>query len=310
VKNDVKRRPDRVQPFVVAQEEASGDRCSLDVERSFHVALLPRGRIGAVVARVAMDEPLVRRESGVGGVAAEVVVGDSDRPVARRVHGRRERLDVVGRAVDPRQRRPREAAVGGSGEHDGAMKRLPGSTATETISPADPDRGPRDLASSVDRDRCRSGRRCVFAIQTSSDGTFTVSMRRRRGARSMPGRSAGLASRTPVGRFTAGGSSDALGYTALRDIDLEFGYGQITYWVRPRFRRRGLATEAARALADWAVSDIGLHRLEIRHSTANAESCQVALRAGFNLEGTARSALRHADGWHDMHVHVRLGTKG
>ena len=109
--------------------------------------------------------------------------------------------------------------------------------------------------------------------------------------------------------ITAGGASDALGYTALRDIDLEFGYGQITYWVRPRFRRRGIATEAARALADWAVSDIGLHRLEIRHSTANAESCQVALRAGFNLEGTARSALLHADGWHDMHVHARLGTK-
>jgi RimJ/RimL family protein N-acetyltransferase len=38
----------------------------------------------------------------------------------------------------------------------------------------------------------------------------------------------------------------------------------------------------------------------------NAESCQVALKAGFALEGTARSALLHTDGWHDMHVHARL----
>jgi [ribosomal protein S5]-alanine N-acetyltransferase len=26
---------------------------------------------------------------------------------------------------------------------------------------------------------------------------------------------------------------DALGYISLRDIDLEFGNGEITYWVRP-----------------------------------------------------------------------------
>ena len=71
-----------------------------------------------------------------------------------------------------------------------------------------------------------------------------------------------------------------------------------------------LPERSPRALADWAVSDIGLHRLEIRQSTANAESCQVALRARFNLEGTARRALLHADGWHDMHVHARLATKG
>jgi RimJ/RimL family protein N-acetyltransferase len=99
---------------------------------------------------------------------------------------------------------------------------------------------------------------------------------------------------------------DALGYIALRDIDFEFGQGEITYWVRPAFRRRGLAIGAARVLAEWALTAVGLHRLEIRHSTANAESCQVALRAGFALEGTARSALLHADGWHDMHVHARL----
>src|SRR6266511_1865256 len=36
----------------------------------------------------------------------------------------------------------------------------------------------------------------------------------------------------------------ALGYVALRDIDLEFGYAEVTYWVLPAFRGHGIATRA------------------------------------------------------------------
>ena len=32
----------------------------------------------------------------------------------------------------------------------------------------------------------------------------------------------------------------------------------------------------------------------------------MAAKAGFALEGTKRSALLHADGWHDMHLHARI----
>ena len=91
---------------------------------------------------------------------------------------------------------------------------------------------------------------------------------------------------------------------ALRTVNLEFGYGQITYWVVPASRHRGVAVEAAREVSRWAIDVLGLHRLEIRHSVANALSCRVAEKAGFSLEGTMRSALLHEDGWHDMHVHA------
>jgi [ribosomal protein S5]-alanine N-acetyltransferase len=99
---------------------------------------------------------------------------------------------------------------------------------------------------------------------------------------------------------------DLLGYVALRDVDLEFGHAEVTYWVLPAFRRQGVATRAYRAVAGWAFADLGLHRLEIRHSTANVASCGVASDAGFEPEGTSRSALPHPDGWHDMHVHSRI----
>jgi [ribosomal protein S5]-alanine N-acetyltransferase len=32
----------------------------------------------------------------------------------------------------------------------------------------------------------------------------------------------------------------------------------------------------------------------------------VAAKAGYKLEGTKRSGLLHADGWHDMHLHARI----
>ncbi len=93
-------------------------------------------------------------------------------------------------------------------------------------------------------------------------------------------------------------------------MNLEFGHGHITYWTLSGFRGAGTATNAAAAAARWALEDLGLHRLEIHHSTQNETSCRVAERAGFELEGAMRSALLHEDGWHDMHVHARVRDQG
>ena len=101
-----------------------------------------------------------------------------------------------------------------------------------------------------------------------------------------------------------------LGYIALRSIELEFGFAEVTYWVLPPFRSRGVATDACAVVAGWALDDLGLHRLEVRHSIANIASCRVASNAGFEAEATLRSALLHHDGWHDMHLHSRIAGAG
>jgi RimJ/RimL family protein N-acetyltransferase len=51
---------------------------------------------------------------------------------------------------------------------------------------------------------------------------------------------------------------------------------------------------------------VGLHRIELLHSTCNEASCSVAQKAGYLLEGTKRRHGLHVDGWHDMHLHARL----
>jgi RimJ/RimL family protein N-acetyltransferase len=107
---------------------------------------------------------------------------------------------------------------------------------------------------------------------------------------------------------TDAASSDLLGQVALRSVNLEFGFGQITYWVLPDARNQGVATRAASELSRWGFQDLGLHRLTINHSSANDASCNVAVKAGFTLEGIQRSALLHDDGWHDMHLHAHVNT--
>jgi RimJ/RimL family protein N-acetyltransferase len=102
------------------------------------------------------------------------------------------------------------------------------------------------------------------------------------------------------------GAGAVLGRVALRGIRLMDGVAECTYWTLPAARGRGVASRATVAVAHWALHDLGLHRLELRHSTANPASCRVAAKAGFALEGTLRSAMRHPDGWHDMHLHARL----
>jgi ribosomal-protein-alanine N-acetyltransferase len=106
--------------------------------------------------------------------------------------------------------------------------------------------------------------------------------------------------------ITEPGSPAALGQISLRRLDLHEGLSAISYWVLPAARGRRLAGRALVALAGWALGTLGLHRVELSHSTANAASCRVADFAGFAPEGIKRGEARHADGWHDMHLHARL----
>ncbi|MFE0135114.1 GNAT family N-acetyltransferase [Streptomyces sp. NPDC059037] len=105
-------------------------------------------------------------------------------------------------------------------------------------------------------------------------------------------------------------TDELVGRIALRLIVLADGQAEVAYWTMPSARGRGIAPRALTALSDWAFDEVGLHRLELTHSTANEASCRVALKTGFEPEGTKRSAVLHVDGWHDMHLHALIRTSG
>lgn len=99
---------------------------------------------------------------------------------------------------------------------------------------------------------------------------------------------------TPVGRV------------GLRTVDLEEGRAEVAYWVVRAARGHGLAVIALEALSNWALETVGFHRLDLHHSVENVGSCRVAMKCGYDVEGTARSSVLHSDGWHDMHLHARI----
>jgi ribosomal-protein-alanine N-acetyltransferase len=106
------------------------------------------------------------------------------------------------------------------------------------------------------------------------------------------------------------GDDRALGQVGLREVVLAEAQAQVSYWILPAARGRGVAAAATGAVRQWAFDTLRLHRLALLHSTANLPSCRVAHKAGFRLEGTLRGHLLHADGWHDTHLHARLRTDG
>ncbi|WP_328462228.1 GNAT family N-acetyltransferase [Actinoplanes sp. NBC_00393] len=98
------------------------------------------------------------------------------------------------------------------------------------------------------------------------------------------------------------------GQISFRRVDLDEGLAEVSYWVLPSARGKRIAPRALGALAVWSFGTLGLHRVELNHSTLNNASCRVAELAGFPAEGVQRGVARHADGWHDMHGHARLAT--
>ena len=65
---------------------------------------------------------------------------------------------------------------------------------------------------------------------------------------------------------------------------------EIGYISAPWARSQGFITEAVVAMTDWAIGELGFHRVVLRIAPANRASLRVAEKAGFVREGVARSA--------------------
>ena len=91
------------------------------------------------------------------------------------------------------------------------------------------------------------------------------------------------------------GTDTCVGSSGLHQIDWSVPKFEIGYWVGQRHEGQGLATEAVRAIADFAVASLAARRLEIRTDSRNERSRRVAERAGFRLDAILNHSAR------DMH---------
>jgi RimJ/RimL family protein N-acetyltransferase len=106
----------------------------------------------------------------------------------------------------------------------------------------------------------------------------------------------------------SGSDGTVLGHVCVSGVDRRHRTGWVSYWTASAARGRGAASEATRALADWALTELGLFRLELGHRTDNPASCRVASAAGFRVEGLERAKLEYDGRRYDVELHARLAT--
>ncbi|MFE6285767.1 GNAT family N-acetyltransferase [Streptomyces sp. NPDC057877] len=112
-------------------------------------------------------------------------------------------------------------------------------------------------------------------------------------------------------RITDAVTGTTLGHIGVNDINQAMRVARVGYWTLPEARGHRVATRALALTAHWALTDLGLHRLELGHALAHDASCRIAERCGFPYEGTLRGAMWEAenrDAFRDVHLHARLAT--
>ena len=116
------------------------------------------------------------------------------------------------------------------------------------------------------------------------------------------GRAAGTDAAFGMYHATTG---EIIGAVGLHGIRAAGGHrsaqGEIGYWVAPAARGKGYATEAVQAVCRWAFAVLELDRIDWIAFLPNETSRQVAIRAGFTMEGLLRAKYVHrgrlVDAW-------------
>ena len=86
--------------------------------------------------------------------------------------------------------------------------------------------------------------------------------------------------------------------------------GELAYVVAPEARGRGLARRSVQLLGNWAVAELGLHRLQLRIDPENEASEKVARAAGYQAEGVLRSSIKIRGERRDVTMWSRLPGDG
>jgi ribosomal-protein-alanine N-acetyltransferase len=101
-----------------------------------------------------------------------------------------------------------------------------------------------------------------------------------------------VATQTPVTAFAIvvdGAAVGGIGFELGTDVHRRSA--EIGYWLGEPFWGRGIATEALRAVTEYAFATFDICRLEAGVFDWNPASARVLEKAGYTLEGRARCAV-------------------
>jgi RimJ/RimL family protein N-acetyltransferase len=100
----------------------------------------------------------------------------------------------------------------------------------------------------------------------------------------------------------ADGSDRCVGQLSVRDLDWEHARGELSLWIAPGARRRGLGSRSLRLACGWLFDRCELARLQVLVEPDNLAMLRTAARAGFRDEGILRAHVRRRNARLDVAV--------
>ena len=92
---------------------------------------------------------------------------------------------------------------------------------------------------------------------------------------------------------------ECIGQIAYFLVDNKNHFAEIEYCIGRLFQRKGLATEATKAVIQFGFAKINLHKVQICHKSINLPSRGVIEKCGFVYEGTLRDYFYQDGGYTD-----------
>lgn len=102
------------------------------------------------------------------------------------------------------------------------------------------------------------------------------------------------------------GAERLAGIVALRVVAAVHETLELGYRLHPDWHGQGLATEACRAVVDWAFAVGRVHRIVALCVAENTASARVMAKLGMQREGRMREYARLQGRWHDELVYGLL----
>ena len=83
-------------------------------------------------------------------------------------------------------------------------------------------------------------------------------------------------------------TDECIGQIAYFLVDSNNHFAEIEYCIGSSFQRKGLATEATKAVIQYGFDKMNLHKVQICHKSINLPSRKVVEKCGLTYEGTLR----------------------
>lgn len=102
---------------------------------------------------------------------------------------------------------------------------------------------------------------------------------------------------------------EPIGSISAVKINEDVSMVQIGYCIGKTWWKRGITSEAMRAVMNFFFGKVGVNRIEARHDPGNPNSGKVMMKCGMRYEGTLRSSDRNNQGICDASYYSLLKSE-